>query len=101
MTDPHIYHGLLICGMSPSTAGRYLVVRNQIEMIIEKVNKAGHWLGDFEKVRTEGICKTLAGVGRMLTHEMAQLEDYLDNEFVSMEKLRAEADELTRMDING
>jgi hypothetical protein len=87
---------ILICGMTPSTARRYFVVRAEIDLIIERINKTGHWLSEFEKVKPDGLCKTLTGVGRLIIQGMIQIQDYLENEFVSVEKIRAKADELTK-----
>lgn len=76
----------LICGMSPSAAKRYIVVRKELDPVIDKVHKIGCWLSDFENVKTTGLCKTLASTGRGLMHFAAQLHDYLENEFASLEK---------------
>jgi hypothetical protein len=88
---------VLICGMTPSTAKRYVVVRKEIDLIIERINKTGHWFSEFEKVKTGGIGKTLTLMGRSIMQDMAQVRHYLEDGFVSVEKIRAEADELTQM----
>lgn len=87
---------ILICGMTPSTARRYVVVRQEIDLIIDQVNKAGYWLSDFEKDKTDDLRKALTRMGRLIMHAMVQIQDYLENEFVSVEKIRAKADELTK-----
>ena len=88
---------ILVCGMTPSTAKRYVVVRKEIDLIIERINKAGLRLIEFEKVKPDGLCKTLSRMGISIMQGMAQIQEYLDNEFVSVEKIGAEADELTKM----
>lgn len=88
---------LLVCGMTPSTAKRYIVVRQEIDLIVERINKVGIRLSELEKVRPDGICKTLSRMGTSIMQGMAQIQDYLENEFVSVEKIRAEADELTKL----
>jgi hypothetical protein len=87
---------VLICGMTPETARRYLVVRKEVDMIIEQVDTVGRWLGEFDKIKVDGLCKTLTRFGLLIVNATAQIQDYLDNEFVSVEKIRAAADELTK-----
>lgn len=86
---------LLVCGMTPSTAKRYVIVRREIDSIIDRVNKAGHWLSEFEKVRPGDHRKILIDMGQSIMQRMAQIQDYLENEFASVDKIRAEADKLT------
>ena len=78
----------LICGMTKSTAQRYIVVRKEIDIVIQKVHKAGHWLSEFDKVKPEGLCNTLSLMGVSIMHAMAQLQDYLENEFASLDTVR-------------
>jgi hypothetical protein len=77
----------LICGMTAPTARRYIVVRKEIDILIKQVNKAGHWLSEFEKAKPDGLCHTLAMIGVLIMHNMAQIHHYLENEFVSLEKI--------------
>jgi len=88
---------VLICGMTPATAKRYVVVRHEIDLIIDRVNKAGHWLNQLEKARPGDHRKILIQMGRSIMNAMAQVQDYLENEFVSVDKIRAKADALTKM----
>ena len=89
---------VLICGMTPSTARRYVVVRKEIDLIIKRVHKAGQWLSDLEKLRPGDHQKIVIKMGRSIMSATAQVQDYLENEFISVEKIRAEADKLTRLD---
>jgi hypothetical protein len=77
----------LICGMTESTARRYIVVRKELDIIIKNVHKSGYWLSEFEHVKPDGLCKTLSLMGLSIMHAMAQIHDYLENEFVSLEKV--------------
>ena len=88
---------VLICGMTPSTARRYVVVRAEIDLIIERVHKAGQWLSDLEKLRPGDHQKIVIKMGRSIMSATAQVQDYLENEFVSVEKIRAKADEFTKI----
>ena len=78
----------LICGMTTSTARRYIVVRQEIDMLIEQVNKAGHWLSEFKKVKPDGLCHTLSMMGVLIMNNMAKIHDYLENEFASVDTVR-------------
>ena len=89
MSRPKDAPARLICGMRPATAQRYIVVREQFDIIIKQIHKAGCWLSEFENVRPTGLCRTLTIIGRGLIHNAAQIHDYLENEFVSLEKLTA------------
>ena len=77
----------LICGMTESTARRYIVVRKEFDMIISRVHKSGYWLSEFENVKPDGLCKTLSLMGLSIMHAMAQIHDYLENEFISLERI--------------
>ena len=77
----------MICGMTESTARRYIVIRKELDMIIARLHKAGYWLSEFETVKPDGLCKTLTLMGLSVMHSMSQIHDYLENEFVSLEKL--------------
>jgi hypothetical protein len=77
----------LICGMTESTAQRYIVVRKELDIVIKNVHKSGYWLSEFEKADPQGMCKTLSLMGLSIMHAMAQIHDYLENEFVSLEKV--------------
>jgi hypothetical protein len=83
MNDQH----KLICGMTASTAQRYIVVRKELDMIISRVHKSGYWLSEFDKAKPDGLCHTLSMMGVMIMHNMAQVHDYLENEFVSLDKV--------------
>ena len=83
MSDQH----KLICGMTEPTARRYIVVRKELDMIISRVHKAGYWLSEFETVKPDGLCKTLSLMGVSIMHSMAQIHDYLENEFVSLKRV--------------
>jgi hypothetical protein len=88
---------VLICGMTPATARRYVVVRTEIDLIIERISTVGIRLSELEKVRPDGLCKTLSRMGSSIMQGTAQIQDYLENEFVSVDKIRAKADALTKM----
>ena len=77
----------LICSMTQATAQRYIVVRKELDMIIQKVHKAGYWLSEFETANPAGMSKTLSLMGLSIMHAMAQIHDYLENDFVSLEKV--------------
>jgi hypothetical protein len=77
----------LICGMTEPTARRYIVVRKELDILINQVNKAGHWLSEFEKAKPDGLCHTLAMMGVLIMHNMAQIHHYLENEFVSVQQI--------------
>ena len=77
----------LICGMTQPTAQRYIVVRKELDLIISRVHKTGYWLSEFENVKPDGLCHTLSMMGVMIMHNMAQVHDYLENEFVSLDKV--------------
>ena len=81
MNDPN----KLICGMTEHTARRYLVIREQIDIMIERTHKAGHWLSEFDKAQPEGLSHTLSMMGVMIMHSMSMIHDYLENEFASVE----------------
>jgi len=83
MSDPN----KLICGMTQPTAQRYIVVRKELDMIIQKVHKAGYWLSEFETANPQGMSKTLSLMGLSIMHAMAQIHDYLENEYVSLDKV--------------
>ena len=77
----------LICGMSQPTARRYIAVRKELDILIKQVNKAGHWLSEFEKVKPDGLCHTLATMGVLIMHNMANIHHYLEDEFISLERV--------------
>jgi hypothetical protein len=77
----------LICGMTAPTARRYIVVRQELDILIEQVQKAGHWLSEFEKIKPEGLCHTMAMMGVLIINNMTQIHNYLENEFVSVQKV--------------
>ena len=77
----------LICGMTASTAQRYIVVRKELDIVIKQVHKAGYWLSEFETVKPDGLCKTLSLMGVSIMNAMARIHDYLEDEFVSLEKI--------------
>lgn len=84
MSDPNT----LICGMTPTTARRYLVIRQEIDIMIQRIHKAGHWLSEFDKAKPEGLSHTLSMMGVMIMHSTSAVNDYLENEFASLEKVR-------------
>jgi hypothetical protein len=77
----------LICGMTAATARRYIVVRKELDILINQVNKAGHWLSEFEKAKPDNLCHALAMMGVLIMHNMAQVHHYLENEFVSLQQI--------------
>ena len=77
----------VICGMSPQTAQNYILVRKELSPLIERIHKAGCYLAEFEKIRSTGLCQTLANIGRGLMHDAAAITDYLENEFASLQKV--------------
>lgn len=77
----------LICGMTPTTAERYLVIRQEIDIMIQRIHKAGHWLSEFDKAKPEGLSHTLSMMGVMIMHSTSAVHDYLENEFASLEKI--------------
>ena len=77
----------LICGMTQPTAQRYIVVRKELDIVIKNVHKSGYWLSEFETANPAGMSKTLSLMGLSIMHAMAQIHDYLENEFVSLEKV--------------
>jgi len=78
----------LICGMIPSTAERYLIVRQEIDIMIQRIHKAGYWLSEFDKAQPEGLSHTLSMMGVMIMHSIATVHDYLENEFASLDTVR-------------
>lgn len=78
----------LICGMTTSTARRYLIVRQEIDIMIQRIHKAGHWLSEFDKAQPESLSHTLSMMGVMIMHSAATVHDYLENEFASLESVR-------------
>jgi len=83
----------LIRGMTPPTAQRYIVARKEIDILIHRVHKAGYWLSEFDKVNPEGLCNTLSLMGVSIMHAMAQIHDYLENEFASLEAIHKDLNE--------
>ena len=79
--------------MTEPTARRYIAVRKELDILIKQVDKAGHWLSEFEKAKPDGLCHTLATTGVLIMHNMAQIHDYLENEFVSLQKAAAGIDD--------
>jgi hypothetical protein len=77
----------MICGMTEPTARRYIDIRKELDMIITRVHKAVYWLSEFDKADPAGMCKTLTLMGVSIMHSMAQIHDYLENEFVSLERV--------------
>lgn len=88
MSDPK-----LICGMSEPAARRYIVVRKEIDILINQVHKAGYWLSEFENAKPEGLSHTLAMMGVLIMHNMSAIHDYLENEFASLEKIEQDLTE--------
>ena len=80
----------LICGMTEPTARRYIVIRKEIDIMIERINKAGYWLSEFDKAQPEGLSHTLAMMGVMIMHSISTIHDYLENEFASLDTVRDE-----------
>ena len=78
----------LICGMTEPTARRYIIIRKEMDIMIERIHKAGHWLSEFDKVRSEGLCQTLSMMGVVVMHAIAVIHDYLENEFASKDAVR-------------
>lgn len=78
----------LICGMIPSTAERYLVVRQEIDIMIQRIHKAGLWLSEFDKAQPEGLRHTLSMMGVMIVHSISTIHDYLENELASLDTVR-------------
>jgi hypothetical protein len=76
-----------VCGMTEPTARRYIVIRKELDMIIARVHKAGYWLSELDKADPAGMSKTLTLMGVSIMHAMAQIHDYLENEFVSLERI--------------
>jgi hypothetical protein len=83
MNDPQ----QLICGMTEPTAKRYIDVRKELDMIIVQLHKAGYWLSEFDKADPASMRKTLTLMGVSIMHAMAQIHDYLENEFVSLQRV--------------
>ena len=78
----------LVCGMSPSAANRYLIVRKEIDIMIQRIHKAGYWLSEFDKAKPEGLSHTLSIMGVMIVHSISTIHDYLENEFASLDTVR-------------
>jgi hypothetical protein len=78
----------LICGMTQETAQRYIVVRQEISLIINRLYRTGSYLSEFEKIKPTAICRTLSLMGRLIMHEAMLIGDYLENEFVSAQKVK-------------
>jgi hypothetical protein len=79
---------LMICGMSEQTAQRYITVRQELDILIDRIHKAGNHLSRLETVQPVTIARFLVSTGRSITHAMALVHDYLENEFASLEKVR-------------
>ena len=77
----------LICGMTPKTARRYIVVRKEISLIINRLYRAGSYLSEFEKIKPVPVCRTLSMMGRLIMHEAMLIGDYLEHEFVPVQKV--------------
>ncbi|MGD9368983.1 MAG: hypothetical protein PVH87_24980 [Desulfobacteraceae bacterium] len=84
MSDPN----KMICGMTPTTAERYLVIRQEIDIMIQRIHKAGYWLSEFDKAQPEGLRHTLSMMGVMIVHSISTIHDYLENEFASLDTVR-------------
>jgi hypothetical protein len=84
MSDPNT----LICGMSLTTARRYLIVRQEIDIMMQRIHKAGYWLSEFDKAQPEGLSYTLSMMGVMIVHSISTIHDYLENEFASLDTVR-------------
>ena len=78
----------LICGMTPTAARRYLVIRQEIDIMIQRIHKAGLWLSEFDKTKPEGLSHTLSMMGVMIVHSISTIHDYLENEFASLDTIR-------------
>ena len=87
MNDPKDDPKRMICGMTEPTARRYIDIRKELDMIIARVHKAGYWLSEFDKAHPAGMCKTLSLMGLSIMHSMSQIHNYLENEFVSLERV--------------
>ena len=87
MNDPKDDPKRMICGMTESTAKRYIDIRKELDVIIARVHKAGYWLSEFDKADPVGMCKTLSLMGVSIMHAMAQIHDYLENQFLSLERV--------------
>ncbi len=77
----------LIYGMTESTAQRYIVVRKELDIVIQRIHKAGYWLSEFDKADPAGMCNTLSLMGVSIMHNMALIHHYLEDEFVSLERV--------------
>jgi hypothetical protein len=77
----------LICGMTQETAQRYIVIRQEISLTINRLYKTGSYLSEFEKIKPTAVCRTLSLMGRLIMHEAMLIGDYLENEFASMQKV--------------
>ena len=86
----------MICGMTQETAESYIVVRQEISMIINRLCKAGVYLSKFEKIKSDGICRTLSLMGKSIIHDALLIGEYLENDFVSLEKVEAALGELEK-----
>ncbi len=84
----------LICGMTQETAQCYIVVRQEISLIINRLYRAGSYLSEFEKIKPTTICRTLSLMGRLIMHEAMLISDYLEDEFVSLENAKASLKDL-------
>jgi hypothetical protein len=84
----------LICGMTPETAKRYIVVRQEMKLITDRVHTAGYYLSQFEKAAPVGIRSQLCVIGRIIMHDAMLLHDYLESEFVSLSKVYSVINEL-------
>jgi hypothetical protein len=78
----------LICGMSQPTARRYIVIRKEIDIMIERIHKAGYWLSEFDKAEPARMVHTLSMMGVMIVHSISMIHDYLENEFASLQVVR-------------
>lgn len=84
----------LICGMTPKTAQRYIVVRQEISLIINRLYNAGSYLSEFEKIKPTAFCRTLSLMGRLVMYEAMLIGDYLEHEFASMHKVEEQLKDL-------
>ena len=78
---------VVICGMTEAAAKRYIVVRQEVLVIIDRLHKAGYYLNQFDEIRPTGIGYTLALMGRSIMHDTVLIDYYLENEFASLEKV--------------
>lgn len=75
----------VICGMTETTAKRYLEIRRKIAIITHRMHQAGSYLNQFEQVADTDLCNALALTGKVLMRNTAQIYHHLENDFASMQ----------------